>query len=127
MIYEKKSLATEIGIKILRDGGNAADACGIEIIFFYNRKIIFLNFLTVGMAAALNVLQPTSTGIGGDCFCLFYNSKSKKVFGLNSSGRAPSNLNIDRLKNEFGIEKELPKFSVQIFFFLRFFEFENSF
>ena len=57
-------VVSEIGVRILRSGGNAADAA-------------------VAMAAGLNVTQPNQTGLGGDCFCLFYDASTKKVKGVN--------------------------------------------
>ncbi|MCW4050976.1 MAG: gamma-glutamyltransferase, partial [Candidatus Bathyarchaeota archaeon] len=78
MVATSQPLASFIGVQILQQGGNAADAA-------------------VAVAAALNMTEPTSTGIGGDAFCLFFDAKSKTVKGLNASGRAPAGLNIEYL------------------------------
>ncbi len=50
----------QAGMRILQQGGNAADAA-------------------VAMAAALNVTEPTSTGIGGDVFALFWDAAAKEM------------------------------------------------
>jgi gamma-glutamyltranspeptidase/glutathione hydrolase len=78
-VASSQPLATMAGIQILQKGGNAADAA-------------------VATAAALNVTEPMSTGLGGDCFCLFYDAGRKQVFGLNGSGRAPGALDIDAVR-----------------------------
>ena len=43
----------------------------------------------IAMAAAINMTEPTGTGIGGDCFCLYYDAEKGTVEGMNASGRAP--------------------------------------
>ena len=43
----------------------------------------------IAMAAAINMTEPTGTGIGGDCFCLYYDKAKGTVEGMNASGRAP--------------------------------------
>jgi gamma-glutamyltranspeptidase/glutathione hydrolase len=90
IVASSQPLASEAGMRILQQGGNAADAA-------------------VATAAAANVTEPCSTGIGGDCFCLFFDGKQKKVFGLNASGRAPSELSLDFLSNQ-GVTEFLPPF-----------------
>ncbi len=79
MVAASQPLAASAGIDILKQGGNAADAA-------------------VATAAALNVTEPTSTGLGGDCFALFYEAKTRAVTALNGSGRAPAALTIELVK-----------------------------
>jgi gamma-glutamyltranspeptidase/glutathione hydrolase len=90
MVATSQPLAVAAGLEVLRGGGNAADAA-------------------VATAAALNVTEPTSTGIGGDCFALFYEAKKKKVFVLNGSGRAPGALTFERVRED-GFTESLDPF-----------------
>ena len=90
MVATSQPLATAAGLEILAKGGNAADAA-------------------VAAGAALNVTEPTSTGIGGDMFALFYSADTARVTALNGSGRAPASLTLDRLKKE-GFSSALPPF-----------------
>ncbi len=90
IVATSQPLATAAGLEILAKGGNAADAA-------------------VAAGAALNVTEPTSTGIGGDMFALFYSADTKRVTALNGSGRAPAALTLDRLKRE-GFCSELPPY-----------------
>ncbi len=90
MVAASQPLAVAAGLQVLGLGGNAADAA-------------------VATAAALNVTEPTSTGIGGDCFALYFNAADRQVTALNGSGRAPAALTLERLQNE-GITNELPPF-----------------
>uniref|UniRef100_M4BUC6 Gamma-glutamyltransferase n=1 Tax=Hyaloperonospora arabidopsidis (strain Emoy2) TaxID=559515 RepID=M4BUC6_HYAAE len=76
-------LASEIGLRILKRNGNAVDAA-------------------IAIAAALNVTEPCSTGIGGDCFLLSFDSKTKQIRGLNGSGRSPAALIAEKAIQEFG-------------------------
>ncbi|KAL8803253.1 MAG: hypothetical protein Q9182_003284 [Xanthomendoza sp. 2 TL-2023] len=85
MIACTQPLAAQAGQRILRDGGNAADAA-------------------VAVAAALNMTEPCSTGIGGDMFCLFYNAKEKKVQALNGSGRSSQNSTLAQMRHDLGMK-----------------------
>lgn len=87
MVATSNPLASEIGVEILKKGGNAVDAA-------------------VAVAASLTVLEPTSNGIGGDAFAIVY--KDGEIHGLNSSGYAPKDLTIEKLKSN-GFQK-IPSF-----------------
>jgi gamma-glutamyltranspeptidase/glutathione hydrolase len=91
MVASSQPLASAAGIEILESGGNAIDAA-------------------VAIAAALNVTEPTSTGIGGDAFALVYIAGEKRVYALNGSGRSPAALTLERVKAQ-GYKNKLPPFS----------------
>ena len=76
MVASSQPLASQAGLDVLKRGGNAVDAA-------------------IAMAAVLNVTEPNMTGIGGDAFMMVYWAKTKKLEGLNASGRAPKALSLD--------------------------------
>ena len=71
IVATSQPLAAMAGLRILMDGGNAVDAA-------------------VGAAATLNVVEPMSTGAGGDLFALIWQADRRQVVALNGSGRAPA-------------------------------------
>jgi gamma-glutamyltranspeptidase/glutathione hydrolase len=72
-------LASQAGAHILEEGGNAIDAA-------------------IAANAVMGVVQPYVNGMGGDLFALYYEAKTGKLYGLNSSGWTPKALTIDYLK-----------------------------
>jgi gamma-glutamyltranspeptidase/glutathione hydrolase len=90
MVATSQPLAGRAGLRMLENGGTAADAA-------------------VAAAATLQVTQPCSTGLGGDAFFLYYEASSRRVFALNGSGRSPAALSLELLANQ-EIKDEIPDF-----------------
>ena len=81
-------LATQTAIDVLKGGGNAIDAA-------------------IAANAVLGLVEPTGCGIGGDLFAIVWIDEDKKLYGLNSSGPAPKDMSIGKLK-AMGIDKIPP-------------------
>ena len=56
-------------------------------------------------ASALNMTEPSMTGIGGDMFCLFFDGKTRKVHSLNGSGRSAKATSVESLRKDLGLKK----------------------
>ncbi|MEO6453656.1 MAG: gamma-glutamyltransferase [Ginsengibacter sp.] len=79
MVCTSQPLATIVGIDILKKGGTAIDAA-------------------IAANAVLGVTESGMNGIGGDLFAIVYDANTKKLYGLNSSGRSPYSLTLDEFK-----------------------------
>lgn len=80
MVVSPHRLASIAGQQILRQGGNAVDAA-------------------IATNAALGVVYPHMTGLGGDAFWLIYDAKSQQIYGLNGSGRSAQAATVDFYHN----------------------------
>jgi len=85
MVASSQYLATQAGVSILQQGGNAVDAA-------------------IATAAVLNVVEPMMTGLGGDLFALVYINKNRELKALNASGRAPYAASLEKMR-ELGFQK----------------------
>ncbi len=96
VVYSKKGiiasahpLAAQAGLEVLKAGGNAVDAA-------------------VATAAALGVVEPVSTGVGGDMFMLYWSEQHGRVFALNGSGRSPQALTLSKCQDMGFTGKTMP-------------------
>ena len=89
MAATSQPLATQIALDVMKAGGSAVDAA-------------------IAANAALGLMEPVGSGIGGDLFAIVWDAQKKELTGLNASGRSPQSLTLDYFKSE-GIEK-IPAF-----------------
>jgi gamma-glutamyltranspeptidase/glutathione hydrolase len=92
MVATSQVSASQVGAIILERGGSAIDAA-------------------IAANAVLTVTEPTSNGMGGDLFAIYWEAKTGKIYGLNASGWAPKALTIEHLHEkgttampQFGID-----------------------
>ncbi len=78
MVAAAQPLAVQAGVDILKRGGSAADAA-------------------IAVNACLGVMEPTASGLGGDLFAIVWDPRTRKLHGLNASGRAPLSLTIEEV------------------------------
>jgi gamma-glutamyltranspeptidase/glutathione hydrolase len=79
MAATSQPLATQVALDVMKDGGNAIDAA-------------------IAANALLGLVEPTGNGIGGDIFAIVWDAKTRRLYGLNGSGRSPKSLSLDWFK-----------------------------
>src|SRR5438067_1921935 len=87
MVATSHPLAAQVGLDVLKRGGNAVDAA-------------------IATSAAMGLMEPTSCGIGGDLYAIVWDAKAQKLYGLNASGRAPGRATLQYFRGK-GL-KEIP-------------------
>ena len=85
MVCSSQPLASQVGLQILKDGGNAIDAA-------------------IAVNAMLGLVEPTGCGIGGDLFAIVWDADSESLHGLNASGRSPKSLDLEYFRKQ-GLKK----------------------
>ncbi|MCX7543780.1 gamma-glutamyltransferase [Marinicella gelatinilytica] len=80
MAATSQPLATQVALQVMREGGNAIDAA-------------------IAANALLGLVEPTGNGMGGDIFAIVWDAKTKKLYGLNGSGRSPKSLSLQWFKD----------------------------
>jgi gamma-glutamyltranspeptidase / glutathione hydrolase len=89
MAATSQPLVTQIALDIMKQGGTAVDAA-------------------IAADAALGLMEPTGSGMGGDLFAIVWDGKTKKLYGLNASGRSPKSLTLAYVKSQ-GLT-QMPKY-----------------
>jgi gamma-glutamyltranspeptidase / glutathione hydrolase len=74
-------LVSQVALDVLKRGGTAVDAA-------------------IAANATLGLMEPTGNGVGGDLFAIVWDAKTKKLYGLNGSGRSPKSLSFETMQAE---------------------------
>ena len=74
-------LVSQVALDVLKKGGTAVDAA-------------------IAANATLGLMEPTGNGVGGDLFAIVWDAKTRKLYGLNASGRSPQSLTLAKLREE---------------------------
>ena len=81
MVATSQPLAAQVGLDVLKQGGNAIDAA-------------------IAVNATTGLMEPTGNGIGGDLFAIVWDAETERLYGLNASGRSPQGLSYEQLMEE---------------------------
>ncbi len=81
MACTSQPLVTQVALDILKKGGTAIDAA-------------------IAADALLGLVEPTGSGMGGDIFAIVWDARTKKLYGLNGSGRSPKSLTMEYFREK---------------------------